>query len=264
LKAKEYILAKQINWAQNQGIRLIGSKGNRGRPAYTATLDENLFEPLEPFVRYYFQCADGSEILSKHGNPAKMHAVHSSSALGVNVFQYWERTDQVPIIAAACGFCRSDSTVSVRIVFEEKFTIDPKFRYSPNVDVVIHNTQSRKYKAFAIECKFAEAYGGHGHGGLKQPYLELQELWEDIPTLRLLAESISPMDDQYHYLHPAQLIKHILGLKRQFGKGGFRLLYLWYDVLGQEGAVHRKEIENFTGFSKAKLSKIIRNLEYQN
>ena len=42
------------------------------------------------------------------------------------------------------------------------------------------------------------------------------------------------------------MIKHILGLKRGFGKTGFRLLYLWYDVLGDEGAIHRKEIEDFT------------------
>jgi hypothetical protein len=27
---------------------------------------------------------------------------------------------------------------------------------------------------------------------------------------------------------------------------GFRLLYLWYDVLGEEGVVHRKEIERFS------------------
>jgi hypothetical protein len=27
---------------------------------------------------------------------------------------------------------------------------------------------------------------------------------------------------------------------------GFRLLYLWYDVLGEEGVVHRKEIEKFS------------------
>ena len=38
MKAYEYILAKQVQWALNRGIKLIGSKGRRGRPAYTFTL----------------------------------------------------------------------------------------------------------------------------------------------------------------------------------------------------------------------------------
>jgi len=49
------------------------------------------------------------------------------------------------------------------------------------------------------------------------------------------------------YLHSAQLIKHILGLKTACGKDGFKLLYLWYDVFGREGAIHRDEIEKFAG-----------------
>lgn len=249
MQAREYILFKQIIWALNQGIPLIGSNVKRGTTAYTASLNQNLFEPLEPFVRHCFKRADGSEILGKNDNPAKMQAVHSSSALSVNVFQYWQKIDQVPIIAAACKFCRIDSDISERIQFEDKYPIDSSFKYSPNIDVVLHNRQSAKYKVFAVEGKFSEAYGSHGHRGLKQPYLELNELWEDIPALRLLAESISPSDDQFQYLDPAQLIKHILGLKREFGKGGFRLLYLWYDVFGKEGAAHRKEIENFSRFT---------------
>jgi hypothetical protein len=47
------------------------------------------------------------------------------------------------------------------------------------------------------------------------------------------------------------LIKHILGLKAKVGKSGFRLLYLWYDVLGKEGAVHREEIEGFSDIARA-------------
>jgi hypothetical protein len=42
------------------------------------------------------------------------------------------------------------------------------------------------------------------------------------------------------------LIKHILGLKRQVGPKGFRLLYLWYDVLGEEGKCHRDEVAVFS------------------
>ena len=34
-------------------------------------------------------------------------------------------------------------------------------------------------------------------------------------------------------------------MKRQFGRGGFRLLYLWYNVLGEQGKCHQDEVEGF-------------------
>jgi hypothetical protein len=80
MKAYEYILAKQIHWALNQGISLVGSRGKRGRGAYTHILEENLFEPLDPDVRKHFETGDGGEINGSRNKPAKMQAVHSSSA----------------------------------------------------------------------------------------------------------------------------------------------------------------------------------------
>jgi len=252
MKAYEYILAKQVQWALNRGIKLIGSKGRRGRPAYTFTLEQNLFEPLEPDVRECFKKGDGGEIIGSQDSPAKMQAVHSSSALSVNIFQYWQKIDQVPLIAAACGFCRKGNNNSRKILFEHKYPIDEKkFRFAPNIDVVIQNSDSAIVKRFAIECKFTEAYTSQGHLGIKPEYVSLVETWKDLPDLYDLAKSICPDDNKFLYLHPAQLIKHILGLKKGFGKEGFRLLYLWYDVLGEEGAVHRKEVEAFSEVSRS-------------
>lgn len=42
----------------------------------------------------------------------------------------------------------------------------------------------------------------------------------------------------------------MLGLKRAHGKTGFRLPYLWYDVLGKIGATHRAEVETFAAIAK--------------
>jgi hypothetical protein len=250
MKAYEFITGKQTQWALNHGIPLIGSKGDKGRPAYTPELDQNLFEPLSFDTRKSFEQGDGGEL---SGNPTKMQAVHSSSALGVNIFLYWQNIGQVSAIASACGFCRKGNAVSEKIVFEEKYPVDDnldKFPKAPNIDVVFHNAASTKFKRFAVECKFSEAYGSQKHGGLKPAYLELTQLWSDIPNLYDFAKSISP-DENFSHLHSAQLIKHILGLKRKFAKKGFRLLYLWYDVLGKEGAVHRDEIEKFQKITKA-------------
>ncbi len=243
-------MAKQTAWAANSGLSLIGSKGARGRPAYTPELDQNLFRPLLPEVMKSFAAGDGSELGSTKF-PGKMQAVHSSSALAVNVFQYWKSMKAVPVIAALCGLCRGDSQVSCAIHFEEKYPIDDGFGYHPNIDVVIHNAPSARIKRFAVECKFSEAYGGHGHVGIKAKYLGLDDLWADIPNLLRFAMRISPDDYEFAHLHPAQLVKHILGLKRQFGRQGFRLLYLWYDVLGDQGKRHREEAEEFTGIAKS-------------
>jgi hypothetical protein len=240
----QYILAKQTEWARNRGLDLIGSKENRGRPAYTASLDSNLFQPLLPDVRASFSAGDGGE-LGSSGLPGKMQAIHSSSALGVNVFQYWKSISATPVIAAACGLCKAGSNVSCDIQFEEKYPINDSFGFHPNIDVVIHNDATAKIKRFAIECKFSEAYGAYKHGGLKPKYLDYEDSWNDMPTLRAFAQRISPEDNEFMHLHPAQLIKHILAMKRQFGLGGFRLLYLWYDVLGEQGKCHRDEIAEF-------------------
>ena len=130
MKAYNYILEKQIQWGLNNRVQLVGSKGQRGRPAYTPELNQNLFEPLEPGVRECFMQGDGKEIIGNSDSPAKMQAVHSSSALGVNIFQYWQKLNQVPVIAAACGLCLKSNNVSNRIVFEEKYPIEPLAKVS--------------------------------------------------------------------------------------------------------------------------------------
>lgn len=247
MNAHEYILSKQIQWAHNNNIKLIGSKKNRGRPAYTRSLKENLFEPLNPEVKSQIDDGDGGETKPKNDALPKMQAVHSSSALGVNIFQYWQNIKQIPTIAAACGLCSKNNKSAKYIEFERKFQISKKFTFSPNIDVTIENSEKSKYKIFAIECKFSEAYTSRRHSGIDPKYLELKDIWKGIPRLHKLAGQISPDDNRFDYLHAAQLIKHIIGLLKECSsKNNFRLLYLWYDSVGHEGSKHRAEIENFT------------------
>ncbi len=243
----EYILAKQTAWARNKEIQLIGSKIERGLPAYTRLLDENLFQGLLRDTKADFNAGDGGEL---KGVPQKMAAVHSSSALGVNVFQYWQKVGDVPAIATACGLCANGSKSPRRIRFEQKFEICSRVGYPPNVDVVIETDGRSRIKAYGVECKFAEAYSSRQHSGLDPKYLALTDMWEEIPATRSLAETISPKDGRFKHLHAAQLIKHVLGLKHRYSLQGFRLLYLWYDVLGEEGAAHRRETEKFTEIVK--------------
>ena len=254
--ANEYILARQINWAENRGLDLVGSKGDRGRLAYTRTLNQNLFEPLTPGVLAQFMAGDGGEIPlhPEPGIPGKMNAVHSSSALGVNIFHYWNRLNLVSEIAAACGLCQSGSAKQWVLRFEEKLKIAGiKSARCPNIDVVIYDREENPTKLFAVECKFTEAYGGRQHPGLKQAYLDCEDLWPEIPALRSIAEEIAGEDQVYHHLHPAQLIKHVLGCRSKLAgtNGSFRLLYLWYDALGAAGATHQAEIDRFSEACKS-------------
>ena len=115
----------------------------------------------------------------------------------------------------------------------------------PHLTVKSLKYSDKKMKAVAIECKFSEAYSTNAHGGVKEAYLKNLDLWDDIPRLKSLSFRICPKDNSFRYLHVAQLIKHVLGLKNAFGKHGFMLLYLWYNVPFNEGYWHRQEIEKF-------------------
>lgn len=246
----DYILTKQISWADRNNVRLVGSEITKGRLAYTENLDKNLFEPLLPETRTEIEKGDGGELKGDSAHSAKMCAVHSSSAIGVNVLQYWKNKN-IPDLAYALGLCRKDNKSANEIHFERKFKISAKFQFDPNIDSVILNSENEKIKAFGIECKYSEAYSSRNHSGLKGRYLiDITEQWKDIPNLLEFAKTISPEDKYFKHLHPAQLVKHILGLKKKYGKSGFRLLYLWYDVLGQDGCRHRAEIEEFAKIAK--------------
>jgi len=90
-------------------------------------LDQNLFEPLEERTRDQFNNGNGNEIQGTLENPAKMQALHSSSALAVNIFQYWQKRGLCNEIAAACGFCNKGSKFISQIDFERKYPIKTSF-----------------------------------------------------------------------------------------------------------------------------------------
>lgn len=245
MNANEQILLKQIAWAQNRDIELIGSKGSRGRKTYTNTLDENLFQKLNPLSREEISLGDGGELNATDDRPAKMQALHSSSALGVNIFDYWRACDDLSVITSACGLSSRCRIFGGRIQFEQKFFIESRFPFAPNIDVVIY-PDSGSHVCYAIECKFTEAYSNRGHGGIDPKYLEKAENWNGLEETKRLAEDISPEDHRFQILHAAQLIKHILGLSQRFRPGKFRLLYLYYDAYREDGWRHSQEIEDFT------------------
>ena len=283
----EFIKSKQQSWAKRKGFELVGGTiPNRGEKNYLHNLSDNLFTPLSKENLAYYKSGDGNETKDSRTRLAKMKALHSSSAIVVNLFQYWQGKDVCPILNA-CKLSSRKSGIGImiehlgsatpkeipivlapleyEIKFEEQFQISADkslFPHSPNIDVVIDTPLSD----IAIESKFTEPYSSRKHGGLKEKYVENITFWNGLPNLYELAKEISPDDNKFQYLDAAQLIKHILGLKKNSDeynsniiqkhhieegkrnlvfKRNFHLLYLWYDVIGKEGVEHRKEIEQF-------------------
>jgi hypothetical protein len=70
MNAYEYLVSKQILWANRRGIRLGSQFRNasdaalpeRGRKLFVYDLEDNLFEPLTSEARRAFEDGDGREL----------------------------------------------------------------------------------------------------------------------------------------------------------------------------------------------------------
>lgn len=254
MKAKTYVVERQIAWAKRHGIALTVSPSDRSsvgefggeenRTAYTTTLEANLFEPMGDSTRADFDAGDGGEL------GEKMNALYSSSALACNLFQHLCHPAHHQCLTDAIGV-RGGTVRSIRFEQKRKFMERPRsqgFQRDPNLDVVIRVESPTPFEV-AVECKCREPWSGRPDG-LKSRYLETAEFWGLIPNLRAYAERVGTgkQDAINHHLHAAQLLKHLLGLmyeNRAGGKDGFELVYLWLDVPSAEGAKHRTELAEF-------------------
>lgn len=240
--ASDYIFQKQLLWAQRKNLPLCGSAGDRGRLAYTRRLEDNLFEPLTDDSRREYADGDGGELGSDASRPGKMQAIHSSSALGCNLFHYWRRIGASATVFRACGLPSHEIS---SVEFEGRLPISGVFRHAPNLDVVA--TYGSSPSVAAIECKFGEPFTARAKPLLSSKYLEdsLMPFWKPMPGLRSLATACAtPGSALFQHLDAPQLLKHLLGLRRRAGASGC-LVYLYYDVPGREGARHRDEVSRF-------------------
>ncbi len=224
------ILAQQQGWAQQNGIQ-FDSRG------YTFSLYDNMYIPPSPATVDEFKSGKGDElgIGDKRG---KMQALHSSSALVLNVFEYWRNRD-IDSIARICGAPGGTS----RMGFEQTHPTGLG-GVPPHLDVEFLGPGL----TLAIESKFTEPYHYHTKRGIKEKYLGMESLWRALPHCRRIAEHIREEQGgrtSFAYLDAPQLLKHILGLTMAYGPTGFELLYLWYEVPSKEAQRHRCEIADF-------------------
>ena len=219
---------QQKAWASN-----VGKPFNRN--GYVATLEDNLFEPLEPDSEYEFRAGQGNEL------DGKMLALHSSSALVVNFFHYWRYRDISVIVRAFDLDARYN-----KLRFERAYPKPPGIgRNLPQPDVELSGAA---LKPVAIEAKFLEPYHRDTKGKtLANKYVKTKGIWDNLDGCSKLAQDIVEGKVVFKFLDAPQLLKHIVGLstETEHREKGFKLIYLWYKVDGIEAAKHKDELRQF-------------------
>lgn len=255
MNALTYIQFKQQIWARQKG--LIGEIQFSGTDPETYSLPtfrQNLFMPLSETNENLFGSKDREE----------MRKLCSTSALCLNIFQYWQGKDIYPLLNAlrlpskrTSSYAMEDENPSIcPIKLKEKFQFDERKRIYPHpvtVDAFIHAGFD-----FIIETQFTEPYRSL-QPNLAKWYIDQPSFWKELPHLFELAKEISSYNQRFYYLDAARLITEIIALKKTYEESNrftsrnpddtirrrFCLLYLWYDVLGEDGIRHKNEIEEF-------------------
>ena len=233
MDAEREIRRAQQYWARSKGI----SCTSRG---YVRGVEANLWRPLSAQARQSFERGAGSE-LSGH-----MKALHSSSALAVNFFDYWTGRDKTPILSAL-GIGPEDGT---SLDFEAQFPTGLGGT-PPHLDVAI--THSTNF-VVAVEAKFTEHMkrSTRGKSNFTMAYFPKSSgLWTDagLPACQALAQDLWAEElrggrQRFEYLDSRQLLKHALGLATQQGNR-FSLHYLYYDWPGDRLGAHGREVDSF-------------------
>jgi hypothetical protein len=135
---RDIIKARQCEWAIRNGLT-FDSDG------YCACVDDNIFGGLSAGARKDFESGDGTE-LGKKGRRGKIQALHSSSALASNWFDYWRGRDLEPLSRAF----RVPDPFST-LALEQKVPTGLG-GIGPNLDVFLTCADE---SVFAIESKFA-------------------------------------------------------------------------------------------------------------
>jgi hypothetical protein len=224
---------QQRKWAESIGL-VSSARG------YLATVEENLFQQLSKTTKKAFDNGSGSELKDTLSRPAKMKALHSSSALAVNFFDYWVDRD-LSVLSDSLGL--QSKVISIK--FEEQFPTG-LIGNPPNLDVVL---ELQDKQVIGIESKFSEWLTPKSKSApsFKAKYFsDGQKRWKNLglPEAQKLAEAIYNGEETFVYLNAPQLLKHALGMATKLGNR-FSLIYIYFDWDSAESALHRQEIDRF-------------------
>jgi len=229
------VLVKQQQWALAAGL----TPNDRG---YLESVGLNLRQPMSSQTSAAFERGDGGELRDHGDKLAKMRALHSSSALGVNVFSYWEDGCDLTLLLAALSVPGESGTLE----FERKLPTGAG-GMPPNLDVVITTSGGM---VVGVESKFTEWMAPkRGFAASLAPYIAGESsYWSraGLPEADRLARAVHAGSEEYRYLDVPQLLKHALGLEREAGSQQWALRYVYFAASGDPSRDHDAEIERFT------------------
>jgi hypothetical protein len=221
-------LLKQLEWAARTGLD-VDSKG------YVDNLDKNLIRPLGPQARSAYARGSGDELTSK------MLALHSSSALVVNVFEHWSLTDPEPLAEALqlrapivtidfeaqhpAGLPGTPPHLDVCITLQGGFVVAIESKFGEWL-------MRKTVRAAAFKAKYFSKRNGGGWASA------------GLPRCQRLAEAMRDGQTAFEYLDAPQLLKHALGMATSKGSR-FSLSYLYYDWDVPQAQQHREELDEF-------------------
>jgi len=237
----ESMCASQREWAAEQRIAFTPE-------GYTETIGANLFQSMNSATATDFGAASGGELRpGRTGRAPKMHALHSSSALACNVFDYWRKRDP-GMVGRAFELSHNVDALRFEAQFPTGLPGEP-----PNIDVVL---ESHSGQVTAVECKFTEPFQGkHTKPPFKDKYFPGgTPIWSErgLPRSGELAAQVQAGSIEFKYLDAPQLLKHALGLQR-YGMGRFNLVYLFMPGSADVEAVQEQEIARFRELLGAEL-----------
>ena len=179
---------QQIEWARESHIEME-------RPDYTSKAEGNLFAPLSKECIADLGRGHGSELERRSEmTPPKFHALHSSSALVANVFDYWRHLD-LSILTRGLNSPQQ----LVRMEIESQFLTG--YGFPANLDVALWSAEDSW--VLAVESKFCEPFGP-SKKGLKIGYVPVGEdsAWKKIGLDKCdrLARQIQANPEHFGYL----------------------------------------------------------------
>ena len=218
----------QKAWAKSNGISF-------DQEGYVCDVESNLWKPLSASARDAFERGAGSE------TRGHMKALHSSSALAANFFDYWTERDKAPLLSAL----GVDTDGAEALDFEKRFPTGLGGT-PPHLDVAIRLSSGF---VVAIECKFTEhlVRSTEGRSEFSPSYFPSSGgLWTQrgLPKCQALAKGLHGNRCRFEFLDPWQLLKHALGLATQLSDQ-FSLHYLYYSHHGERSEDHEREVARF-------------------
>jgi hypothetical protein len=238
------VVQQQTRWATDKGLTT--------KNEYLMSLADNLRQELSSDARRDFERGSGGELRERGIRPPKMHALRSSSALSVNVFDYWRSRDPRPL-QRALGL-RDRIT---RVSFEEQFPTGLRGN-PPNVDVVL-TLEGNRY--IAIESKFTEWLTPRERTIHPKYFANGTQAWVNAKLPKCQALALAFRDAApFRFLDAPQLLKHALGIGRT-KRGHHELWYMYFDWKGPESELHALELARFSEIVGSEIR--FRALSYQ-